>query len=342
MNLFTKNNFKTWTKITGELFLLTVCLCLFSETSFAQDNGQYSVIAGGKQNKILGDFAFIGGGEDNFIGANGDYSVIPNGKNVSIDGLHSWAMGKNIKIATGANNVFFWGYQDDNTTATNGPLTVSQSDSFIIYHTPNASAPEGPISAVKVGINILTPLYTLHVKGGVAANTIIITAPTDIAGTAAQQSLATSTTPFHIGQDIAELFPAAEKVEPGDVLVISPDRDELLVKKSSRPYDQTVVGIVSSAPALVFEGDQIISDFKSIETSQRPPVALSGRVPCKVTLENGPIQPGDLLTTSSMPGHAMKAERSDRAFGTIVGKAMEKFENSEQQTGMITVFVGLQ
>lgn len=318
------------------VFCLLFTFCLLSEISFAQGNGQYSVIAGGEQNKILGDYAFIGGGENNFIDANGDYSVIPNGKNVYINGSHSWAMGKNISVT--GNNVFFWGYQDDTETAINGPLTVSESDRFILCNTSKTNSPDGIIRPMRMGINTSDPLYTLHVKGGVAANTIIIQSPPDITGSSANQDIST----YQIGLDVAELFPSAEKVEPGDVLVISPAREELLLEKSSRPYDQKVVGIVSSAPALVFEGDQIISDFKLIETSQRPPVALSGRVPCKVTLENGPIQPGDLLTTSSIPGHAMKAERSDRAFGTIVGKAMEKFENSEQQTGMITVFVGLQ
>jgi hypothetical protein len=53
-------------------------------------------------------------------------------------------------------------------------------------------------------------------------------------------------------------------------------------------------------------------------------VALSGRVPVKVSLENGEIKKGDYLTSSSTPGVAMKALRP----GPVVGKALEGFDSS--------------
>ena len=67
------------------------------------------------------------------------------------------------------------------------------------------------------------------------------------------------------------------------------------------------------------------------------PVALAGRVPCKVSAENGPIEIGDLLTTSSTPGHAMKA--IDPEVGNIVGKALEPLQKDK---GKIMVLVSLQ
>jgi hypothetical protein len=86
-------------------------------------------------------------------------------------------------------------------------------------------------------------------------------------------------------------------------------------------------------------------------------LALTGRVPCKVTDENGPIQPGDLLTTSSTPGHAMKwtpvdvskaqdfeelkkmlAENEMRRHA-VIGKAVEALDSG---TGKIMVLISLQ
>jgi hypothetical protein len=82
------------------------------------------------------------------------------------------------------------------------------------------------------------------------------------------------------------------------------------------------------------------------------PLALAGRVPCKVSLENGPIERGDLLTTSSTPGHAMKATELWR--GGIVGTALQAFPSPQpspqggegwgegEHTGTIIVFCHLQ
>ena len=75
------------------------------------------------------------------------------------------------------------------------------------------------------------------------------------------------------------------------------------------------------------------------------PLALVGVVPVKVSAENGPIQPGDLLTTSATPGHAMKATPVDIGGiliyrpGTLIGKALTPLAEG---TGVITVLVTLQ
>jgi len=75
------------------------------------------------------------------------------------------------------------------------------------------------------------------------------------------------------------------------------------------------------------------------------PLALVGVVPVKVSAENGAIQPGDLLTTSTTPGHAMKATPVDLGGipiyrpGTIIGKALTPLTEG---TGVITVLVTLQ
>ena len=69
-------------------------------------------------------------------------------------------------------------------------------------------------------------------------------------------------------------------------------------------------------------------------------VALAGRVYCNVVASESSIEPGDLLTTSSIPGYAMKASDYDLAKGAILGKAMEPLEKGRQ--GQILVLVTLQ
>ena len=109
--------------------------------------------------------------------------------------------------------------------------------------------------------------------------------------------------------------------QPNDVVMIDKTGG---IRLSDAPNSTAVIGVISVNPA------QILRE----ELPNSVPVALSGTVPCKVTTENGPIYPGDLLTTSSKPGYAMKA--NPPMVGTIVGKAMEKLEEGE---GTVMVFV---
>ena len=87
-----------------------------------------------------------------------------------------------------------------------------------------------------------------------------------------------------------------------------------------------------------------IEYYDSPSTQERIAVALLGIVPVKVTAENGQIQPGDLLTTSSAPGHAMKAKPvvingvEIYPTGAILGKALEPWK---QGPGVIKVLVTL-
>ena len=61
---------------------------------------------------------------------------------------------------------------------------------------------------------------------------------------------------------------------------------------------------------------------KGSEADGARPVALNGRVYCWVDASTAPIEPGDLLTSSDTPGHAMRASDYTKARGAILGKAM--------------------
>ncbi len=93
--------------------------------------------------------------------------------------------------------------------------------------------------------------------------------------------------------------------KPGDVLVISASADRT-VALSSQAYDSAVIGVYSTEPGVLAGAFDIGAPLAGI------PVAVIGIAPCKVSAENGPIQRGDLLVTSSTPGHAMKAARLSR------------------------------
>jgi len=136
------------------------------------------------------------------------------------------------------------------------------------------------------------------------------------------------------GLDYAEGFNVTNKrnVVPGTVLIIDRDNPGNLIS-SNRPYDTKVAGIVAggkgNGSGVRLGGGQFDHD-----------VALAGRVYCNVDGTEAGIEPGDLLTTSSTPGYAMKATDYARAQGAILGKAMESLEKGRK--GKILVLVTLQ
>jgi hypothetical protein len=71
---------------------------------------------------------------------------------------------------------------------------------------------------------------------------------------------------------------------------------------------------------------------------RRVPLALIGKVFCRVNADNAPIEVGDLLTTSAIPGIAMKAVDPQRAFGAVIGKALKPLAVGE---GMIPILIAL-
>ena len=134
--------------------------------------------------------------------------------------------------------------------------------------------------------------------------------------------------------DCAEEFDVAHVpgAEPGAVMVIGAD-DALELGREA--YDKRVVGVVSGAghlrPGIVLG--------RQPSCRHRLPIALTGKVFCKVDARYAPIAVGDLLTTSATPGHAMKAVDQNRAFGAVIGKALRA---QAADTGLIPVLIALQ
>jgi hypothetical protein len=140
---------------------------------------------------------------------------------------------------------------------------------------------------------------------------------------------------FEVNAGKADDDAMTAKVEAGMVVSIdqaSPGKLQL----SARAYDRRVAGIISGAggvkPGMVMSQEGTVADGKF-------PVALTGRVYCWVDASQGAIEPGDLLTTSHTPGHAMKAADAAQAQGAIIGKAMTGLKEGK---GLVLVLVNLQ
>ena len=139
------------------------------------------------------------------------------------------------------------------------------------------------------------------------------------------------------GSDLAEPFPSAsgEGFAPGTVLVIDDETPGALAL-SEEPYDRRVAGVVSGAGG-VNPGVMLRQTGSSADGEC--PIALSGRVYVRADASYGAIRPGELLTTSATPGHAMRVTEYDRAQGAVLGKAMSRLESGR---GLVLVLVSLQ
>jgi hypothetical protein len=136
--------------------------------------------------------------------------------------------------------------------------------------------------------------------------------------------------------DCAEEFDIVEneEIEPGDILVLD-DEEEDMLRKSTASYDKKVAGVYSGAGG--YKAALTLDKKKS--KNKRVPVALMGKVFCKAISDpRDPIQKGDMLTTSDIPGHAMKATDPLRSFGTTIGKALKPIQSGK---GLIPIIVML-
>ncbi len=137
--------------------------------------------------------------------------------------------------------------------------------------------------------------------------------------------------------DCAEDFDlvAAVVAEPGTVMTINDDGG---LRPSAVAYDRRVAGVVSGAgdyrPALRLDS-RLGIDGQGL----RAPIALVGKAFCKVDAGPMPIAVGDLLTSSATPGHAMCASDPARAFGAVIGKALQPLAAG---TGLIPILIALQ
>lgn len=165
-----------------------------------------------------------------------------------------------------------------------------------------------------VGIGTVNPQYKLDIRGTTATDVLVIRG----------------------GADLAEPFSMSDKkkISEGSLVVID-DKNPGHLKQSCGEYDKSVAGVVSGAGGL--NPGLMLTQKGIVEGGVK--VALAGRVYALADTSNGPIEPGDMLTTSSIPGHAMKATDRNRSFGAVIGKAMSPLKKGR---GLVLVLVSLQ
>jgi len=136
------------------------------------------------------------------------------------------------------------------------------------------------------------------------------------------------------GADCAEEFDlqASLDLDPGTVVVLDCNGS---LEPSWQSYDRKVAGVISGAGE--FRPGMILD--RRDNSHGRAPVALMGKVYCKVDAQYGAVEVGDLLTTSPTSGHAMKASDSSRAFGAVIGKALRPLALGQ---ALVPILIALQ
>jgi hypothetical protein len=187
---------------------------------------------------------------------------------------------------------------------------------FLTSHDVGTNTPQNlTLNGRFVGVGTLNPQVKLHVVGTTRTDVLEITG----------------------GSDLSESFDihGSGEIRPGMLVSIDPDRPGQL-RVAASAYDRTVAGILSGAGGV--NPGMVMGQKGSLADGEHP-VALTGRVYALADTSAGPIQPGDLLTTSPRPGHAMKVTDHAKAQGAIIGKAMTPLADGQ---GLVLVLVSLQ
>jgi hypothetical protein len=310
---------------------------------------QGAAVGGGTGNTASGISAAVAGGQSNT--ASGASSAIPGGANNTATGVAGLAAG--FKARANHDGAFVWGDFTDvdiSSTGTNQFIVRANGGARFLrgmttHHGTFATlqAEQGGTSGEAAWLytpasnNSSTVINLLKHPAG--ANNFLNCTNYDGVSAIGKCHIDANGTMVS-GSDFAEALPAMGKrkgYEPGDVIVASSEK-EGHVERSSRRYDSRVIGVYSTRPG-VLGADK---DGETRVDAEDVPVAITGIVPTKVTAENGPIFAGDLLTTSSTPGHAMKATpvvvggvEIYRA-GTVLGKALTSLHG---ETGVVKVLV---
>ena len=120
--------------------------------------------------------------------------------------------------------------------------------------------------------------------------------------------------------DLAEVYETDTDYEVGTVVVFGGEKE---VTISTEGNDPRVAGVISGSPAYLMN-----------TKSNGQPVALMGKVPCKVI---GHIVKGDMLSTD--PAHNGVAKKThEPQVGEVIGKALEDYDSDE--IGTINIVVG--
>jgi hypothetical protein len=330
--------------------------------------GNFATVGGGRQNLASGDFATVVGGDTNK--AMGDYSFAAGRRaKANHNGSFVWADSTDEDFASTAEDQFLvranGGAVITGTNDSTAMLSVTNLGDFAGIHGSGSSfgvfgsgnsygvGGEGNTGVKGFGSSIgVEGSGSTGVQGagstygiyGFSSSGVALYSRSDSGNPIEAYGSNPSDREFYVsntghvyadgtfhpgGADFADMLPAVEGLEPGDVLIIGADGT---LARSTQAYQPTVVGVYSTQPGFLGGADE------DADLTGKVPLAVVGVVPVKASVENGPIQPGDLLVASATPGHAMKAGPNPPV-GTVLGKALEGLDEG---TGVIQMLVMLQ
>ena len=167
--------------------------------------------------------------------------------------------------------------------------------------------------------------YTLTVTGNATFGGDILNGQSDGVGNIGNSSVGFNTVHAIATSaqyaDLAEKYTTDHDYEAGTVVVFGGNSE---ITQSTISHDRKVAGVISTNPAVKMN-DGLDGQY----------LALQGRVPCKVI---GPIEKGDLVVTSHVPGLGVKLDDTQYQPGCVIGKALESIEDQQEQ--VIEVVVG--
>jgi hypothetical protein len=179
-----------------------------------------------------------------------------------------------------------------------------------------------------------TDAPAIHLTNEVGVETLLIDGNNGLGGSLVKTQILQITG----GSDLSEQFDVladGQEPQPGMVVCIDPENAGKLAV-CSRKHDRAVAGVISGAGGV--KSGMLMGQADTIATGQHA-VALTGRVYVRCDASFGTIQPGDLMTTSPTPGHAMKVTDSAAAQGAVLGKSMTALVEGQ---GLVLVLVSLQ
>lgn len=320
-------------------------------------SGSRATVGGGSSNTASGNHATVGGGFNNQ--ASGNWSTTPGGAVNVAQGEFSFAAG--LKAKANHQGAFVWADSTDADFASdgdnqfkiraNGGVSISTGTSFFYVESSGGAADNASLRANNTNATEGMAAYltnnsgfaSAHIKNSGTGEALFLQANggpflkamnnewNDVKFLLAYDGNAYADGAWNGGgADFAEMLPAEEGLEPGDVLVIG---SEGKLERSGEAYQSSVVGVYSTRPGFV-GGSGIDQDMTG-----KIPLAVIGVVPVKASAENGTIRPGDLVTTASTPGHAMRCKGAEKCFGRTIGKALQGLKDG---TGVIKLLVLLQ
>jgi hypothetical protein len=194
--------------------------------------------------------------------------------------------------------------------STVGPMKVTDTNGIV--HIVTANYDEGNIIAITSNESFsVAPTDPVYDKFNTIGSGITLTEDAQFHGTA--------TTALYA--DLAEIYMPDREYEPGTVVRIGGSKE---ITHTIVLGCKEVFGVISTAPAYLMNS-----------AADGVPVALTGRVPVKVT---GKVRKGDRLIASGIPGVAQSANGSSLEWTQQVGRALE--DKNSEDISLIEAVIG--